>query len=38
MADPKHPRRLGNEFKAHPGKPNEADLSNLVAREFCGRM
>lgn len=24
-------------FKAHPGKPNEADLPNLVAREFRGR-
>ena len=24
-------------FKAHPGKPNEADLPNLVAREFGGR-
>ena len=24
-------------FKAHPGKPNEAELPNLVAREFNGR-
>ena len=24
-------------FKVHPGKPNEAELPNLVAREFDGR-
>lgn len=24
-------------FKRHPGKPNEADLPNVVAREFGGR-